>query len=131
MQKSSHYFQGISNKFYFVRGYVISLWFLFHFYKIRLNSIKFVIIGSDRRMQVCNRSRAYNYFFMIEIIRTAHSIIPVTHLRKTGISAPPYMYLYSKGKFYTQCSWKYTCKTSKNTKNNFFDHFFIFFCFCP
>ncbi len=80
----------------------------FIFNKIRLNSIKFVITGSDRRMRVCNRSRApneqwalkhsvenynslYNYFFMIEIIRTARFIILATHLRKIGISVPPYV----------------------------------------
>ncbi len=37
----------------------------------------------------------YNSFFMIEITRTAHSIIPAIHFRKTGISVPPYV-LYLK-----------------------------------
>ncbi len=30
---------------------------------------------------------------MIEIIQTARSIIPATHLRKTGISVPPYVFI--------------------------------------
>ncbi len=34
----------------------------------------------------------YYYFFMIEIIQTARSI-PATHLRKTGISVPPYVFI--------------------------------------
>ncbi len=47
-------------------------------------------------MQVCNHSKlvpisVYNFFLKIDIIRTAHSIIPATHLRKTGISVPPYV----------------------------------------
>ncbi len=36
---------------------------------------------------------AYNYFFMIEIIRTVRSIIPATHLQKIGISVPPYVFI--------------------------------------
>ncbi len=36
---------------------------------------------------------AHNYFFMIEIIRTARSIIPAMHHRKTGISVPPYVFI--------------------------------------
>ncbi len=35
----------------------------------------------------------YNYFFITEIIRTARSIIPSSHLRKTGISVPPYVFI--------------------------------------
>ncbi len=34
---------------------------------------------------------------MIEIIRTARSIIPATHLRKTGISVPPYVFILKGG----------------------------------
>ncbi len=80
------------------------------FYKIQLNSINFVITGDDRQMQVCNCSQAplvdgagypgklvpisaYIYFFMIEIILTAHSIIPAAHLWKTGISVLPYVFI--------------------------------------
>ncbi len=37
--------------------------------------------------------KSHNYFLMIEIIRTAHSIIPATHLRKMGISVPPYVFI--------------------------------------
>ncbi len=43
----------------------------------------------------------YNYFLMIEIIRTVRFIIPATHLRKTGISVPPYVFIL-KGKYLAQ-----------------------------
>ncbi len=42
-------------------------------------------------MQSPPSAHRYNYFFMIEIIRTVCSIIPAMHLRKTGISVPPYI----------------------------------------
>ncbi len=85
-----------------------------------LNSIKFVITGDDRRMQGCSRSQApiepgklvpisaYNYFYMIEIIRTVSSIIPTMHLQKTGISVLPYVLILIDGHFVTvlrQMSW--------------------------
>ncbi len=53
---------------------------------------------------------SYNYFFMIEIIRTARSIIPATHLRKIGISVPPYEFIL-KGEH------KYRHAASQNTLN--------------
>ncbi len=54
--------------------------------------IKFVITFGDRRMQVCNRSRAP---IEIEIIRTVRSIIPATHFKKL-VFLSLHMYLHSK-----------------------------------
>ncbi len=52
----------------------------------------------------------YIYFFKNEIIRTARSIIPATHLRKTGISVPPYVFILKgfvapKLAIYNNTSW--------------------------
>ncbi len=38
-------------------------------------------------------SSVYNYFLMIEIIRTVCSIRPATHLWKSSISAPPCVFI--------------------------------------
>ncbi len=95
LQKSSN-FSAKQNQLFIEK----SSEFSFENHQNLLNSMKFVITGDDRRMQVCSIS-TYNYFFMIEIIRTAHSIIPVTHLRKTGISVPPYVFILKDHSDYT------------------------------
>ncbi len=50
-------------------------------------------IGECRYAIAHRRPSEYNYFFTIEIIRAARSIIPATHLRKIGISVPPYVFI--------------------------------------
>ncbi len=47
----------------------------------------------DHNNELIAMISAYNYFFMIEIIRTVCSIIPATHLQNTGISVPPYVFI--------------------------------------